>query len=144
MIGIGIIIVITAIIISNSPSNQTVTPQPLVSDEESFPEIERVSLKNGLIAQKAGSAIFIDVRDKSAYEEVHISGALSIPLGQLENRLKELDPNSWIITYCTWPSEESSARAARILLDNGFKKVTPILGGLRAWEEAGYPVETGP
>lgn len=144
LIVLGAVIVFTALVVSLQPRAQTPTPQPLVSEEESFPEIPRVSLEEALSAHQAGSAIFIDIRDSSAYEEAHIPGSLSLPLAQLESQLKELDPNSWIITYCTWPSEESSARAARILLDNGFKKVTPILGGLRAWEEAGYPVETGP
>jgi len=40
-------------------------------------------------------------------------------------------------------AEESSARAALILIDQGFSKVTPILGGFKAWVEAGYPVESG-
>jgi rhodanese-related sulfurtransferase len=30
---------------------------------------------------------------------------------------------------------------ASILLENGFSKVTPILGGIAAWKEAGYPIE---
>jgi rhodanese-related sulfurtransferase len=38
-------------------------------------------------------------------------------------------------------SEHSSAGAARLLLDHGFKKVTAILGGFTTWEDAGYPVE---
>lgn len=29
------------------------------------------------------------------------------------------------------------------MLENGFSRVTPLLGGLAAWEEAGYPVESG-
>jgi rhodanese-related sulfurtransferase len=37
--------------------------------------------------------------------------------------------------------EEASAGAALILQDHGFARVTPILGGLRAWEAAGYPIE---
>jgi rhodanese-related sulfurtransferase len=40
-------------------------------------------------------------------------------------------------------NEESSARAAQILKSHGFTHVTPILGGFRAWLEAGYPVEAG-
>jgi rhodanese-related sulfurtransferase len=37
--------------------------------------------------------------------------------------------------------EQTSARAARILLQNGFKRVNPLLGGLDAWIEKGYPTE---
>jgi rhodanese-related sulfurtransferase len=29
------------------------------------------------------------------------------------------------------------------LINNGFSKVTPILGGFNAWVQAGYPVESG-
>jgi rhodanese-related sulfurtransferase len=31
---------------------------------------------------------------------------------------------------------------AQFLLQNGFRQVTPIQGGLEAWMEAGYPIET--
>jgi 3-mercaptopyruvate sulfurtransferase SseA len=101
LIVLGAVIVITAVIVSLQPRAQTPTPQPLVSEEESFPEVPRVSLEEALSAHQAGSAIFIDIRDSSAYEEAHIPGSLSLPLAQLESQLKELDPNSWIITYCT-------------------------------------------
>jgi 3-mercaptopyruvate sulfurtransferase SseA len=33
---------------------------------------------------------------------------------------------------------------ARLLIDRGFKKVRPLAGGLEAWEEAGYEVESEP
>ncbi|MEW6404728.1 MAG: rhodanese-like domain-containing protein, partial [Chloroflexota bacterium] len=95
LIVLGAVIVITAVIVSLQPRAQTPTPQPLVSEEESFPEVPRVSLEEALSAHQAGSAIFIDIRDSSAYEEAHIPGSLSLPLAQLESQLKELDPNSW-------------------------------------------------
>jgi 3-mercaptopyruvate sulfurtransferase SseA len=34
-----------------------------------------------------------------------------------------------------------SARAAFLLLYNGYENVTPILGGFQAWVDAGYPIE---
>ncbi|MBC8249458.1 MAG: rhodanese-like domain-containing protein [Anaerolineales bacterium] len=33
-----------------------------------------------------------------------------------------------------------SARAARILMDKGYTNVKALLGGLRAWQQAGYPI----
>lgn len=101
MIVLGAVVVLTAVIVSLQPRAQTPTPQPLVSEEESFPEVPRVSLEDALTANKTGSAVFIDVRDSSAYEEAHVPDSLSFPLSQLESRLKELDPNAWTITYCT-------------------------------------------
>jgi 3-mercaptopyruvate sulfurtransferase SseA len=101
LIVLGAVVVLTAVIVSLQPRAQTPTPQPLVSEEESFPEVPRVSLEDALSANNTGSAVFIDVRDSSAYEAAHVPGSLSFPLSQLESRVKELDPNDWIITYCT-------------------------------------------
>jgi 3-mercaptopyruvate sulfurtransferase SseA len=77
------------------------TPEPQHSVEETFPEISRASLADSKAALDSRKAVFVDVRDVSAYAEAHIPGALSIPLAELETRLNELDPNQWIITYCT-------------------------------------------
>ena len=94
LIIIGVAILITSISISLQPRAQTPTTQPLVAEEETFPEIPRVSLEDALAANKSGDAVFIDA-------EAHIANALSIPLAQLDSQYKDLDPNAWIITYCT-------------------------------------------
>ena len=41
----------------------------------------------------------VDVRQPAEYERGHLPGARLIPLGELETRLKELDPNKLTITY---------------------------------------------
>ena len=70
-------------------------------EEESFPEIDRVSLQDAKAAFDSGTAIFVDVRGDQAYDAAHVAGSLSLPLVEIESRLAELDPNQWIITYCT-------------------------------------------
>jgi hypothetical protein len=81
------------------------TPLPTVISgrhgEDTYSEIERVSLADAKAALEAGSAVFVDVRIQEAYTVDHIPGALNIPLAEIETRLGELDPNQWIITYCT-------------------------------------------
>jgi 3-mercaptopyruvate sulfurtransferase SseA len=77
---------------------QAVAPAPT---EDVLPNILRVSLGNAKAAYDLKQATFVDVRDADSYANAHIAGALSIPLADLESRLKELDPNAWIITYCT-------------------------------------------
>ena len=42
---------------------------------------------------------FVDVRQPEEYERGHLPGARLIPLGELESRLKELDPNKLTIAY---------------------------------------------
>jgi 3-mercaptopyruvate sulfurtransferase SseA len=64
-------------------------------------EVPRVSLEEALTAYQDGSAVFVDVRAASSYEASHIPGALSLPVAEIETRFNELDPNHWIITYCT-------------------------------------------
>ena len=66
-----------------------------------FPEVARVSLEDARAAHAAGTAVMVDVRDPASYAAAHIPGALSLPLASVEERLGELDPQAWIITYCT-------------------------------------------
>jgi 3-mercaptopyruvate sulfurtransferase SseA len=73
-------------------------PNPTPATAES---VVRVSLADAKSAFDAKTAVFLDVRDAGSYAEAHIPGALNIPLNELEARLDELDPNAWIITYCT-------------------------------------------
>jgi 3-mercaptopyruvate sulfurtransferase SseA len=64
-------------------------------------EVPRISLEEARTAFDAEEAIFLDVRSPESYAQVHVTGAINIPLDQLEVRIGELDPNAWIITYCT-------------------------------------------
>jgi rhodanese-related sulfurtransferase len=73
----------------------------LIPTPASLEQVERVSLTDAKAAFDAGSAVFLDVRDSSAYNLSHIAGALSIPINDLPSRLSELNPSTWIITYCT-------------------------------------------
>jgi hypothetical protein len=80
------------------------TPPPPVSGGlhvSAYPEIARVPLVQAKAALDARSAVFIDVRSTASYAGSHIPGALSFPLTDIESLLGELDPNQWIITYCT-------------------------------------------
>ena len=102
----GILLILAAVILNsqNGTVSTTFPPSPVVTsghDEETYPEIERVSLEDAKAALDAGTAVFVDVRGTDAYAMSHIPGSLSIPLADLEARLGELDPNQWIITYCT-------------------------------------------
>lgn len=88
----------------------TPTLQPgrgITSDEQQLPlteaEVPRVSLEEAKAALDSGAAILVDVRSPNAFEESHIAGAISVPLGQIERDLTQvpLDKDQWIITYCT-------------------------------------------
>jgi 3-mercaptopyruvate sulfurtransferase SseA len=79
------------------------TPAPASGfpTENPYIEVPRVSLEDAKAAFDNGTAIFVDVRLSTSYQQEHIPGALSIPFAELKARIQELDPSQWIITYCT-------------------------------------------
>lgn len=94
---------------------------------------------------QAGLApVIIDVRSPTAraLEPRWIPGALHVPLDAVALHVRELPRDRDIIVYCTCPNEASAARVAQILVNNGFKRVRPLHGGLDAWVAAGYAVAT--
>ena len=90
--------------------------------------------------------LIVDVRSQTAraLEPRHIPGALHLPLQGFEQHVKELPRDREIILYCTCPNEASAAQVAKVLMNSGFMRVRPLLGGLDAWIAAGHPVEVLP
>lgn len=77
---------------------------------------------------------FLDVREEYEYEEDNL-GALLIPLGELPDRLEEID--GWkeqeVVVHCR--SGARSARAKAFLEAQGFANVRNVLGGIMAYNE---------
>jgi membrane protein DedA with SNARE-associated domain/rhodanese-related sulfurtransferase len=88
--------------------------------------------------------IVVDVRSQVArtLEPRHIPGALHLPMLGFESHIAELARDREIIVYCSCPNEASAAQVAKLLMNAGFRRVRPLLGGLDAWIEAGHPVDT--
>ena len=101
----GILLVIAGLLfVSRSvPQAQPNNPSQISDshEEETYPEIPRISLGESKTALDAGTAIFLDVRDADSYAASHVPGSLNIPLAELKLRLGELDKAQWYITYCT-------------------------------------------
>ena len=95
----GLLLIIAALMLANQ--NPAAPTPNTVGEEEIYPEIQRVSIDETKAALDAGSALVVDVRSAEAYQGSHISGAINIPLEELEARLGELDQADWIINYCT-------------------------------------------
>lgn len=82
------------------PPNQP-QAEPNVPAVEAPQDVQRVTLEESKAVFDNNLAVFLDVRSESSYAASHILGALSIPLAELKPRIDELDPDLWIITYCT-------------------------------------------
>jgi rhodanese-related sulfurtransferase len=79
----------------------------------------------------------IDVREEYEFDEFNI-GALLIPLGALADRLDEIEDlkNEEILIHCR--SGARSGRAKEYLISEGFTNVRNVVGGMLAWQAAGY------
>ncbi len=75
--------------------------------------------------------LVIDVRESHEYEITHIDGSRLIPLGELPQRLGELDGHREIVTFCHHGAR--SLKALEILKAAGFAKVRSLRGGIDAW-----------
>ena len=86
-------------------SNATNTPvaiDQIAPTDTPWPyTVERTDVDEARKALEDGSAILLDVRTLGEYNKQHISGAVVIPLSELEQRHGELDAQQWIIIYCT-------------------------------------------
>jgi adenylyltransferase/sulfurtransferase len=81
----------------------------------------------------AGDDIYVlDVREPHEYQIANIGGHL-IPLGDLPNRVNELDTSREIVAHCKMGGR--SAKAVTFLRQAGFKKVHNLAGGITAWAE---------
>ncbi|HEY7944807.1 MAG: rhodanese-like domain-containing protein [Burkholderiales bacterium] len=88
-------------------------------------------------------ALILDLREAKEYEGGKVLNAMHIPLSQLASRGKELGKFTGrpLIAYCG--RGKGSRSAASALAKLGFKEVYALRGGLRAWTEAGLPLEKG-
>jgi len=103
LIGLGLLLMVAAVVIlvTNPFGVDNTVDQPISQADIPFPEVERVELDTAQDAFEAGQAVFVDTRDAQSYLQRSIPGAINIPVDQVESRLSELNPEDWIITYCT-------------------------------------------
>ena len=107
----------------------------------------RISVKELYELIQAGAApVIVDVRSATAraLEPRRVPGALCITLQEVSQQLAHLPRDRDIVLYCSCPNEASAARAAQILIRNGFERVRPLGGGLDAWIAAGFAAEAPP
>jgi glyoxylase-like metal-dependent hydrolase (beta-lactamase superfamily II)/rhodanese-related sulfurtransferase len=94
------------------------------------------------VANSRASLVVLDVREKDAFEAGHVPGAKHLPRGQLELRINEVlpDPTARVVTICEFG--KISTLAAATLRDLGFLRAAALDGGMKAWRDGGFPVES--
>lgn len=80
--------------------------------------------------------ILIDVRTTNEYKDGHINKAINIPIADLRDRYKELNPEKLIIVICA--SGQRSSMGCSILQQQGFKNIYNVAGGMNGYKAAGF------
>lgn len=93
-------------------------------------------------ALKSKAVVVLDVRPASEYALGHIRGAISVPLKDLEKKLRSLPRRKEIIAYCRGPYCVLSFEAVARLRERGFS-ARRLDGGLPEYAAAGLPVSAG-
>ncbi|TXC91354.1 hypothetical protein FS935_10720 [Metabacillus litoralis] len=75
--------------------------------------------------------VVLDVRESAEYAFNHIPNAISIPLGELDERISELDKDDEIYVVCRTGSR--SDLASQKLAEKDFTKVNNVVPGMSAW-----------
>lgn len=96
----------------------------------------------GLREQLQGEqdTVLIDVREPEEYAQAHVPGAQLIPMGQLASRLDEVPRDRTVYVICR--TGNRSGQMGPLLDAHGFDSVN-VVGGTKAWVEAGHHYDTG-
>ena len=105
-------------------------------------DVEMISREELLRRAGSGEVVVLDVRPAAEYTAGHIPGAVSIPAGQLAQRLAELPPGAEVAAYCRGPYCVFAHDAVRLLRAAG-RSARRLDGGMPEWRLAGLPVATG-
>jgi adenylyltransferase/sulfurtransferase len=98
--------------------------------ELTMQEITATELKQKL--DEGRDIQIIDVREPNEYAIARIPNSIHIPLGQVLNRMSEIDPSRETVVHCKMGGR--SAKAIEALTRAGFQgKLTNLKGGITAW-----------
>ena len=86
------------------------------------------------VQERQQDLCLVDVREDDEWAAGHIDGAMHIPLGELNERMGDIDKNAHVITVCR--SGGRAGQATEQLVSAGYKAET-MDGGMKAWDSAG-------
>lgn len=83
----------------------------------------------------------LDVRTSDEYREGHIKNSTNycVTTNEFVDKMTRLDKEKPVYVYCR--SGNRSAKATKILKENGFQKIFEIEGGIISWQQEGLSVE---
>jgi|SRR4029453_16251638 rhodanese-related sulfurtransferase len=104
--------------------------------------VREISVADVKRKQDAGEAVrLIDVREDHEWSAGHAADAEHLGRGIIERDIEKMVPNKdeEVILYCG--GGYRSALAADNLQRMGYRRILSMAGGIRAWRDAGYPMD---
>lgn len=89
-----------------------------------------------------GNIVLVDLRSAKKDAAARIPRSVSIPFAEFEDNYDEIPLKAPVVLYSD--NEEESIAARKILLENGYKKVSLVEGGFLGWKRLGGTLEKGP
>ena len=103
---------------------------------------EPVQLEELLRRARTGEVVILDTRPAREYAAGHIAGAISVPIDELYQRLRQLPKSKAYVAYCRGPYCVYADQAVARLRKSG-RRARRLAAGFPEWKSAGLPVETG-
>ncbi len=100
-----------------------------------------VSPTDAVMLMNREKAVVVDVCQPDEFAAGHVAAAKNIPLGDLEAKLGGAIKNKATPVILVCASGIRSSKAVGIANKLGFERAQSLAGGMRAWREAGLPVE---
>ncbi|MGD9900451.1 MAG: rhodanese-like domain-containing protein [Calditrichaceae bacterium] len=97
-----------------------------------WPDTARTEFDNGVE--------FIDIREEHEFAESRIPGSRWLPMSEISRRMNELPRDRDAVIYCRTGSR--SADLLKYLTTRGYTNLINLAGGIVAWYEEGYPVDS--
>jgi rhodanese-related sulfurtransferase len=110
-----------------------------LGDRDGIEVVSRDELARRL---KRREVVVVDVRPAAEYAAGHISGARSLPAGELRRKLRSLPRDAEVVAYCRGPYCVYADDAVRELHRKGFR-ARRLIDGFPEWKRAGLPVAVG-
>jgi DNA-binding transcriptional ArsR family regulator/rhodanese-related sulfurtransferase len=102
--------------------------------------LEPVRMDELLARTSSGEVVIVDTRPASEYAAGHIAGAISVPVDEIDRRLRRLARDKEYVAYCRGPYCVYADRAVEQLRASG-RRARRLLEGFPEWRAAGHPIE---
>lgn len=127
----------------NAATVQTQDDQQEAGEEASSADVPNeayISIEDAAALMEKQECFVMDIRVLSAYDSVHIDGAISMPKSTIDIRIREVPTDKTVMIVAQ--QEEGTAEARQILIDNGIDPASILIiqGGMDSWAANDLPM----